>query len=71
MRIFLESNFSHILALCEKNLHDSNDSGNFSVTGFLPLIGKDSITHMHGIAVYVKEGLLLTRELSRENSMDS
>ena len=26
--------------------------------GYLPLIRKDSSTHMHGLAVYVKEGLL-------------
>ena len=34
----LESNSSDILALCEKNLDDSIDSGNFSVRGYLPLI---------------------------------
>ena len=33
---FLESNSTDILALCETNLHDSIDSGNFSVTGYLP-----------------------------------
>ena len=31
-----------------------------SLSGYLPLIQKDSITHMHGLAVYVKEGLLFT-----------
>ena len=35
---FLESNSPDILALCETNLDDSIDSGNFSVTGYLPLI---------------------------------
>ena len=25
---------------------------------YLPLIGNNSVTHMHGLAVYVKEGLL-------------
>ena len=35
---FLESNSPDILALCEANLDDSNDSGNFSVRGYLPLI---------------------------------
>ena len=35
---FLESNSPHILALCETNLNDSIDSGNFSVGGYLPLI---------------------------------
>ena len=35
---FLESNSPDILALCETNLDDSIDSGNFSVKGYLPLI---------------------------------
>ena len=39
--------------------------------GYLPLIQKDSSTHMHGFAVYVKEGLPFTRDLSLENSADS
>ena len=41
------------------NLDDSFDSGNFSVRGYLPLIQKDSVTHMHSVAVYVKEDFLL------------
>ena len=65
---FLESNSRDILALCETNLDDSIDSGNFSVRGYLPLIRKDSSTHMHGLAVYVKEGLPFARDLSVENS---
>ena len=68
---FLESNSPGILALCETNLDDSIDSGNFSVTGYLPLIRKDSSTHMHGLGAYVKEGLLFARDLSLENSADS
>ena len=36
--------------------------------GYLPLIQKDSTTHMHGLAVYVKEGLPLAWDLSLENS---
>ena len=35
---FLESNSPDILALCETNLDDSVDSGNFSVRGYFPLI---------------------------------
>ena len=54
---FLESNSPDILALCETNMDDSIDSGIFSVRGYLPLIQKDSSTHMHGLAVYVKERL--------------
>ena len=67
----LESNSPDILALCEKNLDDSIDSDNFSMRGFLPLIRKDSITHMHGLAVHVKEGLPFVRDLYLENSADS
>ena len=59
-----------ILALCERNLDDSIDSGNFSAKGYLPLIRKDSITHMHGLAIYVKEGLPFAQDLSLENSAD-
>ena len=65
---FLESNSPDILALCETNLDDSIDSGNFSVRGYLPLIRKDSSTHMHGLAVYVNKGLPFARDLSLENS---
>ena len=61
---FLESNSPDILALCETNLDDSIASGNFSVTDYLPLIRKGSTTHMHGLAVYVKEGFPFARELS-------
>ena len=68
---FLGSNSPEILALCETNLDDLIDSGSFSVTGYLPLIRKDSGTHMHGLAVYVKEGLPFARDLSLENSADS
>ena len=68
---FLESNFPDTLALCETNLDDSIDSGSFSVRGYLPIIRKDSGTHMHGLAVYVKEGLPFARDLSLENSADS
>ena len=39
--------------------------------GYLPLIRGDSSTHMHGVAVYVKEGLPFALDLSLENSADS
>ena len=68
---FFESNSPDILALCEANLDDSIDSGNFSVRGYLPLIQKDSSTHEHGLAVYVKQGLPFAQDLSLENSADS
>ena len=43
----------------------------FSVRGFFPVIQKDSSTHMHGLAVYVKKGLPFPQNLSLENSADS
>ena len=39
--------------------------------GYLPLIRKNSGTHMHGLAVNVQEGLPFTQDLSLENSSDS
>ena len=50
---FLESNSPRILAVCETNLNDPVDSGNFSVKGYLPLM---------------KEGPLFALDLSLENS---
>ena len=67
---FLELNSPDILALWETNFDDSTDSGNFSVRDYFPLIRKDSITHMYGLAVYVK-GLPFARDLSPENSTNS
>ena len=61
---FLKSNSPDILALCKINLEDSTDSGNFSVRVYLPLIRKDCTTHLHGLTVYVKEGLTFARDLS-------
>ena len=53
---YLESNATDTLAPFETHVDGSIDSGNFSVRDCLPLIWKDSILHMHGLAVYVKEG---------------
>ena len=41
------------------------------MTGYFPLIRKDSTTHKHGLAAYVKEGLPFAWDLSVENSADS
>ena len=68
---YLGSNSPDILALFETILDDSVNSDDFSVRGYLPLIRKDSSTHMHGLAVYVNEGLSFARDLSLEKSADS
>ena len=67
---FLESNSPDILAVCETNLDDSIDYGNFSVKGYLFLIWKHFTTHMHGLTVSVKEGLSFAWDLSLDNSAD-
>ena len=59
-----------IMTLCETNLDGSIDSGNFFMRGYLPLIQKDSSTHMHGLAIDLKEGLPFAWDLSLENSAD-
>ena len=63
---FLESNYPDISALCETNLDDSIDSGNFSVKVYLFLIRKDSTIHMHGLALHVKN--FFAQDLYLENS---
>ena len=67
----LELNPSDILPLCGTNLDDLIDSGSFSIRGYLPLIRKDSTTHMPGLAVYVKGKFPFLWNLSLENSTDS
>ena len=52
-------------------MDDSVDSSNFTVRGYLLLIQKDSVTHMHGLAAYVKEGLPFAWDLYLKNSADS
>ena len=59
----LESNSPNILALCETNLGDSSDSGNFPVRRYLPLIRKDASTHMEGRTSFCTG--LIFRKLSR------
>ena len=59
------------LLLCETILDDWSDSGNFSVRGDLPLIQKDSVTHIYELAVYMKEGFPFVQNLSLQKSADS
>ena len=62
LKDFLTSNSPDILALCETNLDDWIDSGNFSVGGYLLLMWKDSNIYICGLVVYVnKEGELNDR----------
>ena len=55
----LQSNSPIIVALYEINLGNSNHHNNFSVRRYLPLIEKDAMTNLHGLAVYLCEGWTL------------
>ena len=55
-----ESSSPDILGLCETKLEDPIGFSNFSVRGYLPLVQKDSLTHMLGLTDYMKEGLSFT-----------
>ena len=68
---YLGSNSPDILALFKTILDGPVNSDDFSVRRYLPLIQKDSITHMHSLAVYVNEGLSFAQDLSLEKSADS
>ena len=68
---FLLSKSPDILALCETNLDDSIDTNHFAVNGYLPLIRKDSSTHMHGLGLFVKDSLPFARDTSLESSEHS
>ena len=68
---FFESNFRDILTLFKTHLGYSIDSSNFFVRGYLPLIRKDSVTHVHDLAVYLEEGLPFAQDVYLENPSDS
>ena len=68
---YLGSNSPDIPALFETILDDPANSDDFSLRGYLPLIRKDCSTHVHGLAVYVNEGLSFAQDLSLEKSADS
>ena len=61
----------HSCSIRDKFGYDSIDSGNFSVRVYLLLFWKDSITHMHSVAVYVKQWLPFAQDFSQESSSDS
>ena len=46
-------------------MDDLIHSVSFSMRGFLPLTRTESITHMHGLIVYMNEGLPFAQDLSQ------
>ena len=44
-----------LLALCETNLSSAVSSCDLSVDGYLPLIRKDSNSHMLGLGIYIRK----------------
>ena len=71
----LLSNFAECEYLLESRSSDKlgwlNWFRQFLFEGYFTLVWKDSVTHMLGLAVYVKEHLPFVREVSLENSADS
>ena len=64
---FLESNSPDILALCETNLDDSIDSGNFSVRVYLPLFKKILLySYAWSCSVCERRTSFCTRLISRK-----
>ena len=61
---FPESTTPDILALCETKLNVSAGSGNFSERGYLSLIQKDCVTHMHGLKSFCKRRTYLCMGLT-------
>ena len=68
---FLELNSPDILALCESNLDDLIDSGNFLVRRYLPLIQNNSIAHMMVLQFMWRKDFFFAQVLFLENSEDS
>ena len=68
VQTFLSNKSPDILALCETGLNESIPDCEFDVPGFSRLISKhDHLNrHMHGLGVYIKEGLPCARETSHE-----
>ena len=52
-------------------LKDSVDYSHYSVSSYLPLFRKDFFNHMHGLVVYVKEGLRFAQDVLLQNSQNS
>ena len=69
MRIILWNKLFWYLCFIQDK-RGSVGSSNFSVKGCLPLIQKDSVTHLHVLTVYVNKGLPFPQDSSLENSED-
>ena len=58
-----------IFALCEPNLHDDIHDSDFQLLGYLQIHRMDA-GHMHGLGVYVKSNLPISRETILEVEND-
>ena len=56
-----------IFALSESNLNPTIRCEDFSVSGYLPFIRKDYEINMHGLAVYVRDSLPVSRQINLED----
>jgi len=63
VELFLCQNSPDILALFEINLNSDILLGDFLVPGYLPLSGKDSDNHIHGLGLFARDNLAIARDL--------
>ena len=63
---YLITNSPDVLAISETNLSSDIDSNRFTVPGYHPILRKDSSTHMHGLAIYIRDSLPIARALDFE-----
>ena len=66
---YLKPTYSDILALYETNIEESIYYSNLSARGFLHLIWKNSVSHVHRIAVYVERWISVEREKYLKKTM--
>lgn len=66
---YLKPTYSDILALYETNIEESIYYSNLPARGFLHLIWKNSVSHVHRIAVYVERWISVEREKYLKKTM--
>jgi len=64
---YLHLNKPDIFGLSETALNESVPNSDLIIPGYLPLIRKDSIKHMHGLGIYVRDNLPIAREVELED----
>ena len=70
LEAFMVKNNPGIFTLCETNLHDDIQDSDSQLPGYLPIHRKDA-GYMHGLGIYVKRNLSISRETILEDENES